>query len=219
MNKGDALNEVYYSQLKHIMTAYRNTTPIQILEHLNTRWCPLDVCAKKQLKAEFHVDLDISKMHITAFGLKLDKEQKRLKLHGIFISNEDKIQFYMEQIYALNMFDKKETVHWENKPILITSLKQGYKSTNMAADVGNKLRRYIQEIASAAAAGKESVANISKETKAKDAHICMMTAQIKTLADAIAALTKSVANKENVPPNTGNANSGTTNRMFNWTIW
>jgi hypothetical protein len=43
MNMHDALNKQYYSQLKHINTAYRNTTPIQILEHLYTRWCPLDV--------------------------------------------------------------------------------------------------------------------------------------------------------------------------------
>ncbi len=49
-------------------------------------------------------------MHITAFGLKLDKEQKRLKLLGIYISNKDNLQFYMEQIYALNMFGKKEMV-------------------------------------------------------------------------------------------------------------
>ena len=87
----------------------------------------------------------------------------------------------------------------------------------MAANVGNELRRYIQEIASAAAAGKESAANISKETKAKDAHICAMAAQIKILTDAIAALIKSLANSENMPPNTGNANSGTTNHRFNWT--
>ena len=43
MNMRDALDEAYYSQLKHVTTAYRNTTPLQILEHLDTRWCPLDV--------------------------------------------------------------------------------------------------------------------------------------------------------------------------------
>jgi hypothetical protein len=36
MNMHDALDEQYYLQLKHINTAYRNTTPIQILEHLDT---------------------------------------------------------------------------------------------------------------------------------------------------------------------------------------
>ncbi len=58
-------------------------------------------------------------MHITAFGIKLDKEQKQLEVIGIMISDKDKLQFYIERIYALNMFNKKEMVDWENKPILI----------------------------------------------------------------------------------------------------
>ena len=36
MNMRNALDEQYYSQLKHVNTAYQNTTPIQILEHLDT---------------------------------------------------------------------------------------------------------------------------------------------------------------------------------------
>jgi hypothetical protein len=35
-NFSDALNESWYSQLKSVHTAYRNTTPIKILEHLNS---------------------------------------------------------------------------------------------------------------------------------------------------------------------------------------
>ncbi len=197
-------------------------TLIQVLEHLDTQWCPLDVRGKKQLKAEFYADWDSLVMHIMAFGLKLEKEQMRLKLLGIAISDEDKLQFYMEQIYAPNMFDKKEMIDWENKPVVVkddydqaklyfenlvkdfkmytqnsggTAAKQGYKSANMAADVGNKLRKYIQEIAMAAAVEKESAANISKETKAKDAQILAMTMQIKMLTDTIAALMKSFGNK------------------------
>jgi hypothetical protein len=57
MNMRGALNEQYYLQLKHITTAYRNTTPIQILEHLDTRWCPLDVRARKLLKADFFLPI------------------------------------------------------------------------------------------------------------------------------------------------------------------
>jgi hypothetical protein len=34
-NLCDALDKQYYSQLKHRLTAYRNVTPFQILEHLN----------------------------------------------------------------------------------------------------------------------------------------------------------------------------------------
>ena len=43
-----------------------------------------------------------------------------------------------------------------------------------------------------------------------------MTTQIKTLTDAIATLTKSLAKNENAPPNMSNTNSGTTPRMFHW---
>ena len=107
----------------HINTAYRNTTPIQILEHLDTQWCPLDVLrAKKILKAKYHTDWDSSIMHLPAFGMKLDKEQACINRLGVVISDKDKLQFYMGQIYASNCFNnKKEMVDWENKPAIINN--------------------------------------------------------------------------------------------------
>jgi hypothetical protein len=119
MNMREALDEQYYLQLKNINTAYRNTTPIQILEHLDTQWCPLNGRTRKLLKAEFHADWDNMVMHITAFSMKLDKEQAQIDRLGVVISGEDKLQINMERIYASNCFDKKEMVDWENKPIAI----------------------------------------------------------------------------------------------------
>ena len=228
MNMSDALDEQYYSQLKHVNTAYCNTTPIQILEHLDTRWCPLYVQARKILKKEFYANWDSSETHLTAFGMKLDKEQSRLDRLGIVISDKDKLQFYLEQIYASNCFDKTEMVSWENKPIVIKddydqakmyfenlvrdfetytqnsgggAAKTGYESANQMADVGDEIRKYIQEPASATVADKERTAelaaNISDATKAKDAQINSITAQIKLLTDTIALLSQSIANKEN----------------------
>jgi hypothetical protein len=52
-NMRDALDENWYSQLKHHYTAYRSVQPIQILEHLNTQWRQLDVHAKKLIKAKY----------------------------------------------------------------------------------------------------------------------------------------------------------------------
>ena len=37
-NLRDALDKQFYSQLKHRHTAYRSTTPFQILKHLDTTW-------------------------------------------------------------------------------------------------------------------------------------------------------------------------------------
>ena len=49
-NMRDALNEQYYAQLKHRLTKYRNVKPQEILKHLNDRWCPLDVMARKHIR-------------------------------------------------------------------------------------------------------------------------------------------------------------------------
>ncbi len=75
----------------HTHTAYHNTTAIQILDHLNTQWCPRDVQARKILKKEFYMDWDTSDMHLTAFSMKLNKDQNRLNRLGIIISNKDKL--------------------------------------------------------------------------------------------------------------------------------
>jgi hypothetical protein len=227
MNIHNVLDKQYYSQLKHINTAYRNSTPIQILEHLDTRWCPLDVQAHKMLKK--NSDWDSSDVHITTFGMKLDKEQSRLDRLVIVISNNDKLQFYLEQIYVLNCFNKTEMVTRENKPIIIKdnyaqakayfknlvkdfetymqnsgriASKMGYESTNHMADVGGEIRKYIQDIPSSTVADKERTAelaaNISEASRAKDAQIDSITAHIKLLTCTIALLLKSLANKENI---------------------
>jgi hypothetical protein len=73
-NLRDALDKQYYSQLKHWLTAYRNVTPFQILNHLNDRWCPLDMQAKKELQKNYYSKWDADE-HLTAFGKRLDYYQ------------------------------------------------------------------------------------------------------------------------------------------------
>ncbi len=52
-----------------------------------------------------------------AFGKLLNNDQVRIKHFGITISNKDKLQFYLKQMYASNHFDKKEMTEWENKSL------------------------------------------------------------------------------------------------------
>jgi hypothetical protein len=91
MNLHNALDKQYYLQLKHINTAYRNITTNQILKHLDTCRCPLDIQACKILKKEFYSDWDSSDDHITTFGMKLNKEQSQLDRLGIVISDKNKL--------------------------------------------------------------------------------------------------------------------------------
>ncbi len=181
-NFHDALNESWYSLLKSVHTAYRNTTPIQILEHLNSRWCPLNVHAKKNLGIAYYAEWD-GEQHLTAFGKRLDKNQFHIKRFGITISNKS------------NHFDKKEMTEWENKTEAIkndfneaktyfkglvrdykvykqnsgsTAGKHNFKSTNQAtkANRSNELCQYIARIAQAAIKQEEQAANIRDDTKA-----------------------------------------------------
>jgi len=115
-------------------------------------------------------------------------------------------------------------VDWENKPVNIKddcdkaklyleglvrdfetytqnssgdSGKMGYESANQMADVGNEIRKYTQEIASATVASNEKAAefaaNVSKESKAKDTQFQAMTAQIQALTNTIAMLSTAIA--------------------------
>ncbi len=82
------------------------------------------------------------------------------------------------------------------KTAVATPTKMGYERANQMTDVGNKIRKYIQEIASVTCISNEKntdwSTNISKETKTKEAQLEAMTAQIKSLMDTVATLSKSI---------------------------
>ncbi len=103
-----------------------------------------------------------------------------------------KLQFYLEQMYKSNAFNKMEMMNWENQPAatktdftlardffekLIKSYdtykqnsgaasKNTYNSASRLADVGDKLREYINLIATTNAQQLEDmVANIKATTR------------------------------------------------------
>jgi hypothetical protein len=83
------------------------------------------------------------------------------------------------------------------------------------ADVGDKIRKYIQDIASATVADKErtaeNLANISEASRAKDAQIDSIMAQIKLLTGTVVLLSRLLANKKN-NSNGGNVGIGNGSR-------
>jgi hypothetical protein len=111
-NLCDTLDKQYYSQLKHCLMAYCNITPHQILKHLNNQLCPLDVQAKKVLKKEYYTKWDADK-HLTAFGKCLNDDQRALIHLDVTITDNDKLQFSLEEIYDSNCFNKQEMLTWE----------------------------------------------------------------------------------------------------------
>jgi len=192
-NLRDTIDEQFYSQLKHRHTAYRNTTPFQILKHLNSTWCPLDVQAKKKLKDAYFAQWDRHE-HLTVFGKQLDDNQTALIQSNITISNEDKLQFYLEQMYDSNMFDK-EMMEWDQQPINIKTNydltkhhfelkvkahntyiqnssssaagRNKYESANNMADIGDEIKDYIVKIASASVTNDNVITNMREADKKK----------------------------------------------------
>jgi hypothetical protein len=128
-------------------------------------------------------------------------------------------------MYDSNHFEKSEMLDWEKKPTIIktnyvdakdyfetlvkatdtyaqnagggTAGRNKYESANNMADIGDEIREYMANLASAAAEGaaKEQAANTMGKTNQFDA----MAAQIKALTDTVAKL----VSKENKNPNVG----------------
>jgi hypothetical protein len=142
----------------------------------------------------------------------------------VTIADDDKLQFYPEEIYNSNCFDKQEMLTWEREPSATktdftlakahfeailkatntyeqntgggTTGRNWYDSVNQMADYGDEIREYIQQLASAGAAkATDTAANI--QTKEK---LTSMEAEIKKLTTTIALMT-SKFNGENINPN------------------
>ncbi len=225
-NLRNVLNKQYYSQLRHRLTAYRNVTPFQILEHLNNCWCPLNVKAKKALKDVYFTKWDGDK-HLTAFGKRLDDNQRALLRSDVTIADKDKLQFYWEQMYDSNHFNKNKMLAWEKQPTATktdydaaknyfealvkatdtyemnagggTTGRNKYKSANQLANYNDEIWEYIAKIAGVSASSQ--AANVDATTK----QVAEMAAQIKALTEAVTQLT---ATKENANPNATRGNGG-----------
>ena len=207
---------------------YLNITPYQILEHLNNRWCPVDIKAKKEPKKAYYTKWDHAVEHLTAFGKRLDDNQRSLIRSVVTIVDDDKLQFYLEEIYDSNRFDKQEMLTWECEPSATkmdfdltkthfemivnatntyeqnagggTAGRNRYESANQMADYGDEIREYIQQLASASAANNamDTAANVQTTNK-----LTTMEVEIKKLTATIASMATKLNNGENINPNGG----------------
>jgi hypothetical protein len=142
------------------------------------------------------------------FGKCLDDDQQTLIHSNVTIADEDKLQFYLEQMYNSNHFNKNDMLEWEKQhnttktnynsakdyfEALVKATdtykqnagggiagRNKYKSAYQLADYGDKIHEYIAKIARAPA----SAANANATTNQFKA----MVAQIKALTNAITQL-------------------------------
>ncbi len=65
---------------------------------------------------KIHTKCEHTIEHLTAFGKRLDDDQRALVRSDVTIADDDKLQFYLEEIYDSNRFDKQEMLTWERQP-------------------------------------------------------------------------------------------------------
>ena len=112
----DVLDRCYHNQLKHFVLHYKNVLPRRYFTHLKDRWVILDERMTDQLKKNYYRGWDENDEHLTAFALRLDEEQAKLLSNGITITNIDKCQHYMLQIWNSGQFNKQIMIEWFIKP-------------------------------------------------------------------------------------------------------
>ena len=110
-----AVDEQYYKQLKKPIVGYRGIKIKDFFDHLDTKWCKLDTNSISEMKAEYYQKW-VGEEHVTDFGKRLDNEQTALLENDITISDTDKQQFYIEQMYASRQFTREVMIKWEDKP-------------------------------------------------------------------------------------------------------
>ena len=114
-NLMQALDARYYKQLRHTRYKYRDVTPRMFIEHLESKWVFLDEMQKQQLKDDYVRGWDTDE-HISAFVRRLSEDQRNLGHDGIIISDVDKNQHFVNEIWKSGFFDERTMTEWTNKP-------------------------------------------------------------------------------------------------------
>ena len=203
-NIRDALDERYYEQLRKKIIGYKNVKITDYFNHLDEKWCKIDTNTIKQMKKEYYEPWDPQE-HITEFTKRLDDDQTDLAANSITISNDDKLQFFIEQMYESKNFERDQYVQWEKKADAdktwanatayfetITSDNEGYEANiggtakrgryesaaNVEEEKDDQLRLYFDSLAEAATADKEHIQQMSSTNSSM---VSLSTTQQKQL--------------------------------------
>ena len=110
----EIIDAPYVEELEEDYVGYANQTIKTVLVHLKSTWCTVTTLEKKQAAEQFQIKWN-GTTHITKYARQLDKQQKLCRDIGVPAHDNQKIQIYVEQMYACEMFDDKEMTEWEDK--------------------------------------------------------------------------------------------------------
>ena len=114
-----AVDSEYYEDLEHVSYGYDDVLPIEYFDHLEEEHCPLDERAIKEVRAHYFRGWERSKAPkpegIRKFGKRLDEEQEALDRDDVKISDADKIDHYLLEVYQSGVFPAATIREWKKK--------------------------------------------------------------------------------------------------------
>ena len=108
-----AFDMQYLKELKEEYLGYKNQTIKTMVTQLST-WYDITTKEKLAMKTHFLTPWsDTPEAHITTFARQLDRRQVKCEDHGVTITNDDKVDHFVAQMYACGLFDSKLLNDWE----------------------------------------------------------------------------------------------------------
>ena len=102
----DIINPDYIEELENDYIGYANQTIKTIIKHLCDKWYAVTTLERKQALADFIFKWDFIS-HITAYARQLDRQKKICTTIDVFASKKYKVQTYVKNMYASEMFDNR----------------------------------------------------------------------------------------------------------------
>jgi hypothetical protein len=116
VNIREALQEQYYSKLKHSLTAYNAVKPRELLEHVGEVWAPMDTKSKRELRKDYYQPWNVGDgVLLSAFTQALVDKRVKLQFHGITINDDELNEHFVAEMYASNKFTAEDKKAWEEK--------------------------------------------------------------------------------------------------------
>jgi hypothetical protein len=114
-NIRDCLECRYYEQLYEDVFKYKRIQPRDYLAHLEAKWVILDELQIKEMIKKYKRGWSMDE-HFTTFADRLNREQKKLSDDNIVVSDADKKQHLMVELWGRDLFDRPVMIEWNERP-------------------------------------------------------------------------------------------------------
>ena len=108
-----ASNEHYIEELKEDYAGYNNQMIKTMLLQLQT-WFVIMKSQKLAIKAHFHAPWSVTpNSHITTFARQLNRCQIECSDHGVTITDDNKVVYFIQEMYVCGLFKDRFLDDWE----------------------------------------------------------------------------------------------------------